>query len=131
MNITELPPPSEAELPEGLAEAGRHLWESITNEFDFTGEPGKLAILERACRTADQITVLEAAIVGAELVVKGSTGQPVVNPMIAEVRQQSGLLNNLVKALGLPASAEEELAAAERRKTKSSNAAKARWSTSA
>ena len=121
-NITE-----QLEPPAGLGEQGLSLWESITGEFDFSQEPGKLAILERACKTADQIAVLEEAIVGAELVVKGSTGQPVVNPMIAEARQQSGLLNTLVKSLGLPDSDEEAQAKAERRSRINRENVNKRW----
>ena len=34
-----------------LQEPGQEFYDSVLAEFDFTGEPGKLAILERAART--------------------------------------------------------------------------------
>lgn len=37
----------------------------MTDEFDFTFEPGKIAILERARRVADRVAKLEVAVLRA------------------------------------------------------------------
>lgn len=111
---------------EGLGEAGSHLWSRITDSFDFSDEPAKLAILERAARTADQIAELEQAKKDAPLTAKGSMGQLVVHPFIGEIRAQSAALNTLLKSLGLPETDEERAEAAGRRSAAARTAAVAR-----
>ncbi len=113
--------------PAGLQDAGAKLWESMTDEFDFTFEPGKVAILERACRVADQIAKLEAAAEAEPMTARGSMGQLVIHPFIQEIRQQSNVLNSLIKALGLPDSDEDAAAKAEARRKNALKANAARW----
>lgn len=113
--------------PDNLGSAGAELWDSMTDEFDFTGEPGKIAILQRACRVADQIEKLEQATASEPMTAKGSMGQLVIHPFIQEIRQQTGTLNALIKALGLPETDEEKHAKAEQRSQHARNAANARW----
>ncbi|AOX04780.1 hypothetical protein BJP05_00210 [Corynebacterium sp. NML98-0116] len=113
--------------PEGLNTAGKHLWDSMHNEFDFAGEPGKLVILERACRTADQIAKLEEATSNAPMTATGSMGQLVIHPFIQEIRQQTSTLNTLIKSLGLPDSDEEAAVKAKTRQQAATKAANARW----
>lgn len=115
------------EPPEGLGEAGLDLWTSITTTFDFTDEPGKLALLERAARTSDQIHRLEAEAADAPMTAKGSMGQLVIHPFIAEIRSQTTVLNTLLKSLGLPESDEETAERAARRSRAGRTAAQARW----
>lgn len=119
--ITAIPAP-----PEGLGEAGTDLWIDVNTTFNFHDEPGKLAILEQACRTVDTIAQLEEAQRGASLTTKGSMGQSVISPFIQEARQQRNALNSLMKSLGLPDSDEEAVAKAQRRTTQARNAANAR-----
>lgn len=114
--------------PEGLADAGLELWERVNTTFDFSDEPGKLAVLEQACRTVDQIEELEEARKSASLTTKGSMGQQVIHPFIQELRQQRGSLNSLMKSLGLPESDEEAAARAERRSKAGKAGAVGRWS---
>lgn len=97
----------DPEPPEGLGEAGAKLWHRITDTFDFTDEPAKLAVLERAARTYDQIAELEQAKGAAPLTAKGSMGQLVIHPFIGEIRAQTAALNTLLKSLGLPETDEE------------------------
>lgn len=113
--------------PEELGDAGEDLWIRVNREFDMTGEPGKLAILEQACRTVDQIEELERAREKAPLTAKGSAGQLVIHPLIQEVRQQRGSLNSLMKSLGLPETDEEAAEKAARRSRAGKKAAGARW----
>ena len=107
--------------------AGTRLVETITNTFDFSEEPGKLAILERAARTADTIAALEAEAATQSLTAKGSMNQVVINPLIAEARAQTSLLDKLVKSLGLPDTDEDTAAKAEQRRRQAKKAAQTRW----
>ena len=113
--------------PAGLGQAGTDPWMSMHDEFDFTGEPGKIAILERACRTADQIAKLEHATAEAPMTATGSMGQLVIHPFIQEIRQQTTTLNRLIESLGLPDVDEAAVAKADARRTQASRAAQARW----
>ena len=107
--------------------AGARLVESITSEFDFSQEPAKLAILQRAARTADTIEALEAEASTQSLTAKGSMGQAVINPLVAEARAQTSLLDKLLKSLGLPDSDEDTAARAEQRQRQARKAAQTRW----
>lgn len=107
--------------------AGARLVESITSEFDFSSEPAKQALLLRAARTTDRIAQLEEAAAQSPLMVKGSQGQQVISPLIAEARAQTSLLDKLLKSLGLPESDEESAAKAEQRQRQARKAAQTRW----
>lgn len=113
--------------PDNLGPAGLELWENITDVFDFDEEPGKVALLERAARTADTIAALEAEASTQSLTAKGSMGQAVVNPLIAEARSQTSLLDKLLKSLSLPETEEEQLERAQRRSRAGKTGARARW----
>ena len=117
------------QLPDNLGPAGRELWESITDVFDFQDEPAKVALLERAARTADTIAALEAEASTQSLTAKGSMGQAVINPLVSEARSQTSLLDKLLKSLGLPETEEEQLERAQRRSRAGKAAARARWGT--
>ena len=82
--------------PAGLGKPGRKLWREITSEFDLESDPDKAELLFQACKTADQIAELDEAAAEAPLTVKGSMGQPVISPFIAEARVQRGLLAQLL-----------------------------------
>ena len=88
--------------PLGLEKAGKALWKSVIDVFDFSEEPGKVQILIQACRVADIVDELDDAAAEAPLTVKGSMGQQVISPFIAEARAQRALLAQLLGRLGLP-----------------------------
>ncbi len=85
--------------PKGLQASGKRLWRSITAEFDLENDPDKAEILAQACRVADQIAELDEAAAEAPLTVRGSMGQPVISPFIAEARVQRALLAQLLARL--------------------------------
>lgn len=85
--------------PRGLETAGSNLWSRITAEFDMDSEPHKVAILESACRTADDIARFEKAAAGEPLCVKGSANQLVIHPLRSEIRFSRGLLSQLLARL--------------------------------
>jgi hypothetical protein len=85
--------------PNNLQAEGKRLWRTITAEFDLVGEPHKVQVLTQACRVVDQIAELDEAAVQAPLTVKGSMGQAVISPFIAEARAQRSLLAQLLARL--------------------------------
>lgn len=87
--------------PRGLETAGSRLFKSMTDEFDLDAEPHKLAILEAACRTADDIARFEKAAIEEPLCVKGSANQLVIHPLRSEIRFSRGLLSQLLARLNL------------------------------
>lgn len=116
-------------LDEDFGPAGATLVESITATFDFSEEPGKLAILARTARTADTIAALKAEATTQPMTAKGSMGQEVISPLIAEAQAQTSLLDKLLKSLGLPESDQETAAKAEQRQRRARKAAQTRWGT--
>jgi hypothetical protein len=82
--------------PAGLDKPGRSLWRRITAQFDLESDPDRAELLFQACKTADQIAELDEAAADAPLTVKGSMGQQVISPFIAEARVQRGLLAQLL-----------------------------------
>ena len=107
--------------PAGLQASGEALWEDITALYDL--RPDELRVLEAACREVDLIERLDEQLVGADLVVKGSQGQPVANPLVQELRQHRSALRACLKQLALP----DEDGAEKDRSTQAREAAAARW----
>jgi hypothetical protein len=100
--------------PAGLGPAGRKLWKSIHDTFDMAEEPHKVHVLHQACRVADIVDELDDAADEGPLTVKGSMGQPVISPLIAEARAQRSLLAQLLTRLDLPPTDENLAEKAER-----------------
>lgn len=79
---------------------------------DFTDEPHKVHILTEPCRVTDMVAELDEAAAEAPLTVKGSVGQQVISPFIAEARAQRALLAQLLGRLSLPETDEAQAEAA-------------------
>jgi hypothetical protein len=94
-------------VPAGLQKPGKALWRRITSEFDLNNDPDKAELLFQACKTADQIAELDEAAAEAPLTVKGSMGQPVISPFIAEARVQRGLLAQLLARMNFAEAGED------------------------
>lgn len=94
-------------VPADLGKPGKALWRRITAEFDLENDPDKAELLYQACRTKDQIAELDEAAAEAPLTVKGSMGQPVISPFIAEARVQRGLLAQLLARMNFAEAADE------------------------
>lgn len=89
-SIPPAPPPA-AVRPDG---AGHRLWNSVLSAYRL--RPDELRVLEDACCLADAIDYLAdktaklRAASENELMIRGSTGQRVKNPLVAEARQMAG-----------------------------------------
>lgn len=104
----------------------RKLWRETTKAYDLAAH--EKLILKGACVALDQIALLEAELVGASLTARGSMGQEVANPLLAEVRAQQAAFDRAIKQLALP---EEGASAGDRgsssRSVSARDAAAARW----
>lgn len=94
--------------PAGLSKAANARWNDVVRRWDL--RPDELSVLERACRTMDTITALEAVVEAEGLMTTGSMGQTVAHPALQEARQQSALLKSLWKSLKLPDEDSDSLA---------------------
>lgn len=95
--------------PDGLGAAGADLWAQIASDLD--GRDLDLDARERrwlldACAEADVVALLSAGLSGAPLMVRGSQGQDVINPLICEIRQHREALARLLARLKLDDAAE-------------------------
>jgi len=119
--------------PTGLGKEGRALWRSViddvasrgTDELDCELDPRELKLLEHACRVEDRIVALQELVDKQGLRVRGSKGQQVLNPAIAEIRQQQIVQQRLLGQIGLDVGTGEKTGAASNR---ARHAAQARWS---
>lgn len=108
--------------PEGLGSKALVVWSEVSDAYDLRVD--ELRVLEDACREIDLIERLEAELRGAELIVVGSMGQPVANPLVQELRQHRGVLARLLGWLKLP---DEEAPAKGNASASARQAAMARW----
>lgn len=109
--------------PAGLGPRGRRFWRDSVARYDFTD--AELQLLTEACRTLDRLDALDALVAEQGATVKGSMGQTVLHPAIAEARQQRLVLGRLVKQLDLP---DEDDTPASPETERARFAAQARWS---
>jgi hypothetical protein len=86
--------------PKGLAAAGRALWREVQGGYVL--DPAEEQILLQMCRLTDTLARLETELASAETTVRGSRGQPVGHPLLAEIRLTSLALGRLTKQLALP-----------------------------
>lgn len=110
--------------PDGLSAAGKRLWSGIAGSYSLRAD--ELRLLEDAAREADLIETLNSGLAGLPLMMKGSTGQDIVNPIFGELRQHRSALAGLLRSLKLPDENPEK--AAGDRSSSARAAANARWS---
>jgi hypothetical protein len=85
------------------------LWHAIAGGGRWEFRPDELQILADACGEADLIAQMERERIkaGFKLIVRGSQGQDVINPLISELRQHRSTMKTLLGALKLPDDGEE------------------------
>lgn len=97
--------PRRPAAPAGLEKRGRRFWRSVLDDIDF--DLDALELLEETCRTLDTLDRLRVRIDEDGEMVKGSMGQPVAHPLLAELRQQRKLLADFLNRLGIEAADEQ------------------------
>lgn len=110
--------------PAGLKAAGASLWRDVTGKYELRADESR--VLEDACRERDLIARLEKELADSNLIVKGSMGQPAINPIVSELRQHRGTFASLMKQLKLPDDGESSEAGGAL-SAKNRAAAQARW----
>lgn len=88
-------------MPTGLIKDGKgqRLWRELTAKWEFT--EAEYRLLESACYTADRIT-RERRAIGDQLTVKGSQGQVVAHPLLAQLRADEEHLAKLLGRIDMP-----------------------------
>ncbi|GAA1671147.1 hypothetical protein MMUR_47730 [Mycolicibacterium murale] len=108
--IPEIPP-----FPPGLKTRGKQLWTDLHTSADFTDCPETRTMAEEACYLVDEITrqrrLVRAA--GRNTRVKGSNGQPVSMPEIADLQKNQGIMLSLLKSLRMPSEPGDKLTPSE------------------
>ncbi len=97
-----MPDPKKTPPPAGLGSAGAAQWSSITSAYQL--RPDELTVLEDACRTSDMIVALTEAWVedGSPMTTRGSMGQLVIHPLIAELDKHRKSRAAFLRQLRLP-----------------------------
>src|SRR5690349_2709344 len=92
-------------IPSGLGNHGRRLYSSIVGDWELTDREAELLLL--AARQADDVARLETAIRKHGTMVRGSTGQVVLNPAVGEARQGRMAIGRLLAQLNLQGDEDE------------------------
>src|SRR6266699_4859145 len=108
--------------PASLDEAGRALWRSVTGTYELA--PAEVELLRQACRVADQLARIDAALIEDGPVVEGYHGQPRPHPLLASSADQRRVLDGLIRSMALPMPGESE---GRRRSPAAVANAQARW----
>jgi hypothetical protein len=98
------------------------LWADVLADYELTTP--ELELLRQAAQVADLIARLEAELAADALVVPGSRGQPVTNPLIDRLTMQRRVLESLIRGMSLPFPDEHR---GRRRSPAAVAAAQARW----
>ena len=113
--------------PKGLEKAGAALWRDVIGKYELRADEQR--ILEDACRERDLLTRLETGLASADLIVRGSQGQDVINPIVSELRQHRSTFATLMRQLNLPDAGGPSGDSGGELSAKNRAAAQARWST--
>jgi phage terminase small subunit len=113
---------SRPRAPEGLDQAGKRLWRSVQAAYELS--PAEAETLRQACRVADVLARIDAALSAGEVTVTGSMGQDRPNPLLAASADQRRTLDGLLRSLSLPMPGEAE---GHRRSPAAVANAQARW----
>jgi hypothetical protein len=100
-------------FPDGLHNAGRQLWASVTTDYEI--EQHERLLLIEACRVADRLDAIAAELVGAPLAMTNFKGDPCSNPLLVEARQQGSVFSRLLASLRLRAGDEDDPSRPQRR----------------
>jgi hypothetical protein len=108
--------------PRDLGPRGRALWRKAVDEFTFNAVEREL--LRQLATTVDEIAALEKALTQQGPTVKGSRGQPVLNPIYSQLVSHRKLADQLSAALPLPV---QDEVVGRRRSAQAKQAVQTRW----
>ena len=108
--------------PQSLDQAGRALWRAVTGAYELA--PAEVELLRQACRVADNLARIDAALADSDVVVEGYSGQPRAHPLLQASADQRRVLDGLLRSMALPMPDEAE---GRRRSPAAVAAAQARW----
>lgn len=97
------PTPKRTAVPQAkqLGAKARKFRDAVLGVYELSVSEQRT--LEDACREIDLIERLQGELDNADLIVRGSMGQPVASPFVQEIRQHRAILDRLLKSLNLPA----------------------------
>jgi P27 family predicted phage terminase small subunit len=101
--IREYQPKSRAVLPtrpRNLGPRGRKEWLKVWTAGHWLHDDQDYAWVEQIVRAYDDIDVFRVRIEADGLVVKGSLGQPVAHPLVAEIRKCEATIRTCLSILG-------------------------------
>jgi hypothetical protein len=89
--------------PKGLQPGGRGLWRSIVEDVaeGMVLTAPELHGLRTACRMVDRADELDRIAHAEGMMVRGSTGQPILHPAVREARQQRTAAAAIVQRIKL------------------------------
>lgn len=92
------------EVPEDLQDAGKAFWEEVTDpSLNLILKPDEWPLLAEACRCLDLVESLRAEFAAnPETIVKGSTGQPTINPILKHIDTTVGRYQSLTRQISIP-----------------------------
>jgi hypothetical protein len=105
------------------ASAGARLRHAVLGEYELA--TAEVAILDLAAAQLDDIAALEKVLKRDGLIVTGSTGQPRLSAVVAELRQSRIALAKLLGELALPI--DDEAAGMTPASRRAQHAARSRW----
>lgn len=88
-------------VPAGLGQKGAKFWREIQKDYELATFEEML--LEQACRELDLIARFERKLKTQPVVVKGSMGQDIANPLSVAIMKHRQTFGSLMKQLKLPA----------------------------
>jgi hypothetical protein len=111
----------------GLSGRGADLFATMTASFDFDAH--EMVTVVELCLTASLLARLEAEMSKAPLVVRGSQGQEVGNPLLQELARHRTTYLRIFTALNLPELDEDgnTVDLTNPRSVRAQKAAQARW----
>lgn len=115
----QTPPPEPAE---DMGARAKRLWREIVTEFEL--RPDELEVLASACYAAQRAHEIRNELAGMDILLPGSMGQLVANPLLSEVRNHESHVAAMLGKLKLK---ETESGVTSTRSGAARTAAKARW----
>jgi hypothetical protein len=115
---------TDAKVPKALGAAGKALWKAVLGDVPagWDLDARELHLLERACRCADELALLDGLVDRDGPMTAGSKGQPRMHPALGEARALRLAQLRLLGAIQLQPPTEQSAGTRQAKK-----AANARW----